>query len=208
MPSIRHVNALSQNTAFPTAYFLDFNLSRASLQELRELPCVHSIALPPEIQRVVSTLADRREIASNFFQGGINRSLPFLLKKTCFEKGLNPSMQSRADVSLLFACMKLVQTPPSEDNARTPEYLALRVAFLKAELAGIMTLRLLHAWMLVALYEVGHAIYPSAYLSIGTCARLAAALGVDAHEAYGSHLPFMEVEEKRRTWWVIAILDR
>lgn len=117
-------------------------------------------------------------------------------------------MQSRVDVSLLFACMRLVQTPPNGDNARTTEYLALKVALLEAELAGIVTLQLLQVWTLISFYEMGHAIYPSAYFSIGTCARYATALGLHAHDLFDHHMPYMEVEEKRRTWWVIVVLDR
>jgi hypothetical protein len=104
--------------------------------------------------------------------------------------------------------MRLVQTPPKGDNARTTEYLALKVAFLEAELAGIVTLQLLQAWTLISFYAMGHAIYPSAYLSIGTCARYATALGLHAHKSFDPHMPYMEIEEKRRTWWVIVILDR
>lgn len=117
-------------------------------------------------------------------------------------------MLSRVDVSLLFACMRLVQTTPPTTNARTAEYLSLKVALLEAELAGILTLRLLQSLILVAFYELGHAIYPSAYLSIGTCARFATALGLYAFDSFDSHIPYMEVEEKRRTWWAIVILDR
>ena len=203
-PGSRTVTAVSQRTSFPAVYFLDFGLFKANLAEL---PGVHSISVPPEIQRLVNTIADRRDIASAYFCG-VHHCIPFISKKTCYEKFLNPSIQSRVDISLLFACMRLVQSPPIEDNARTAEYLALKVAFLEAELAGIVTLQLLQAWTLIAFYEMGHAIYPSAYLSIGTCARYATALGLYAHESFDARMPYMEIEEKRRTWWVIVILDR
>ena len=42
--------------------------------------------------------------------------------------------------------------------------------------------------ILTAIYEYAHAIYPAAYITIGTCAR------------YGL--------ERRRFWWAIVILDR
>lgn len=93
LPRSRTVSAVSQKTAFPPGYFLDFSLSRANLQELRELPCVHSISVPPEIQCLVNTIADRRNIASNFF-GDLYHCLPFVSKKICYEKGLNPSSKS------------------------------------------------------------------------------------------------------------------
>lgn len=184
-----------QKKSFPPVHFLDNHL------------CVISASVSPEIQRLTGTNLDRQEIASAFFRG-FHHTIPFISKKSCYEIPMNPSMQSRADVSVLFACMRMVQKRPSGANARTPEYLALKRAFLQAELEGIVTLQLLQAWVLITFCEMGHAIYPSAYLSIGTCARYATALGLPAHESASSGIRCEEIEEKRKTWWVIVILDR
>ena len=73
-------------------------------------------------------------------------------------------------------------------------------------------IRLLQAGILIAVYEIGHAIYPEAYLSIGHCGRLGQAIGL--HDTTG--VPQLalepesedEIEERRRVWWAVYILDR
>lgn len=63
----------------------------------------------------------------------------------------------------------------------------------------------------MCVYELGHGIYPSAYLSVGACARYGAALGYeecgyeDPGEGRGE---WVEAEERNRTCWAILILDR
>lgn len=68
----------------------------------------------------------------------------------------------------------------------------------------------LQAGVLVALYELGHGIYPAAFLSIGACARYAHALGINVSRTVPTRrvLTLVEVEERRRVWWAIVILDR
>jgi hypothetical protein len=74
----------------------------------------------------------------------------------------------------------------------------------------MMSIQVLQAGLLLSLYELGHAIYPSAYLSIGACARYAYALGInkDANTQVSKVLTLVELEENRRVWWGIVILDR
>ncbi|KFY02421.1 hypothetical protein V490_00506 [Pseudogymnoascus sp. VKM F-3557] len=78
------------------------------------------------------------------------------------------------------------------------------------ESSGTLSIQVLQAAVLIALYELGHAIYPAALLSVGRCARYATALDINKPTAsLGSiKLPWIEEEESRRVWWAIAILDR
>ncbi|UKZ53304.1 hypothetical protein TrVGV298_007096 [Trichoderma virens] len=73
-----------------------------------------------------------------------------------------------------------------------------------------MSLQVLQATIFVALYEIGHAIYPAAYLTVGACARYGIALGLDQLMTNNSGFDrsWMEVEEKRRSWWAVLALDR
>ncbi|KAF5013096.1 hypothetical protein F66182_15216, partial [Fusarium sp. NRRL 66182] len=70
------------------------------------------------------------------------------------------------------------------------------------------------AGILIAIFEIGDAIYPAAYLTVGACARYGVALGLDKinqDRMGGDHnraVSWMEIEEKRRAWWGILILDR
>ncbi|KAH8817225.1 hypothetical protein F5884DRAFT_830319 [Xylogone sp. PMI_703] len=89
-----------------------------------------------------------------------------------------------ADLTLLIVAMRLIMwSPPSS--------------------AG-------NAGVLITLYEFGHAIYPSAYFTVGECARYGAALGIDraATLSADKSLSWVEVEERRRVWWAVLILDR
>jgi hypothetical protein len=81
---------------------------------------------------------------------------------------------------------------------------------MEVEVAGVFTLQVLQANMLIAIYELGHGIYPSAYMSIGACATYAFALNLETEltECTTSQFTWVEQEERRRVWWAIVILER
>jgi hypothetical protein len=60
------------------------------------------------------------------------------------------------------------------------------------------------------LYEIGHGIYPAAYLSIGSCIRYGGALGVNLaiEDIATKSQDDVDSEERRRSWWAILVLDR
>jgi hypothetical protein len=62
--------------------------------------------------------------------------------------------------------------------------------------------------LLIALYEVGHGIYPAASISMASCARAARNLGLHKIRSKPLSESEDEIEEKRRTWWAIHNLDR
>lgn len=131
-----------------------------------------------------------------------------------YKNVLNPLATLRADVALLLLCMKLIVGSPSEheatDDPQSMLYLSAKRFLLDVELTGILTLQASQACILLTLYELGHAIYPSAYISIGACARYVTALGIDGKRR--SHTTdaavWIKQEEQRRTWWAVVILDR
>ena len=61
--------------------------------------------------------------------------------------------------------------------------------------------------MLLCLYELRHAIYPSAFISISACTHYTRINGGKALSTT-KVLTLVEVEERRRIWWAIVILDR
>lgn len=111
---------------------------------------------------------------------------------------------------LLIAAMKLLAGPPAEEGPRCNAYYAIKNSLLEAESSCILELRVLQAIILMALFELGHAIYPAAYLTIGYCVRYGSALGIhEAVEHYSEEtFSASESEERRRSWWAIIILDR
>lgn len=73
------------------------------------------------------------------------------------------------------------------------------------------TLELLQGHLLLALYEFGHAIYPSAFTRIGICTRHATLLGLGfdhADDDSTNQYSWSDAEERRRTWWAIYLMER
>jgi len=129
-----------------------------------------------------------------------------------YDLHLRSPFQSRPDVVLLLLSLKLITTlpPTSPRNPRTPLYHAVKHFCLQVEGSSIFSLPVLQAAVLIALYELGHGIYPAAFLSIGVCARYAHALGINCSRSLQTRrvLTLVEVEERRKIWWAIVILDR
>lgn len=116
-----------------------------------------------------------------------------------------------ADVALLLLCMRLVASTPSEppgNGTRTDTHLATKQGFLSLEMAGVMSVECPEAGLLISLYEINHAIYPSAFLSVGACTRYGQAMGFGGPNALKLRRPYnrSELEESRRLWWAVVLL--
>lgn len=123
-----------------------------------------------------------------------------------------------ADLAFLLLGMKLMtwQSPseddvsPEKQTARTATYIETKRFGFELEASGIFSLRVLQGLLLVAFYEVGHAIYPAAFMSIAACVRYAHALGIHPGGLQRLKLPltWVEEEERKRVWWAAFLLDR
>lgn len=113
--------------------------------------------------------------------------------------------------------MKLCNTAPSDDDeANTYLYRTAKNFHRDVETAGILSTHVLQAGLLIALYEMGHAMYPAAYLTVGECSRYGLAMGlyrscsptsvIEDAEMRGRS--WNEIEENRRVWWAVLIFDR
>jgi len=110
--------------------------------------------------------------------------------------------------------MKLVTTSPAyqQDAVTSLLYQTVRDLSAKVENAFVISLELIQAKVLLSVYEMGHGIYPAAFLSIAHAARLCVTMGF--HDRKSAPRLFKEpatwalLEEERRTWWVVLILDR
>lgn len=83
------------------------------------------------------------------------------------------------------------------------------VAMLEA--MGTNSLEMLQCRLLLTVFEVGHAMYPAAYISAGANIRAAVALGANASSSEQLLKVFGDqgqAEEARRTWRGIVITDR
>lgn len=167
--------------------------------------------VPAHILQLLGDVSDVAAIASVYFTS-VHAWMPIISKKRCYDHHIQPAFHLHADITLLFLTMRLITTtlPNELADARTPEYYAAKHFFLEIEASGTMSIHVLQAGLLLALYELGHAIYPSAYISIGVCTRYAHALGINqgARIQASKVLSMVELEENKRVWWGIVILDR
>jgi Fungal specific transcription factor domain len=197
----------AQSIDFTTMLFLDPSLLQHGQIELSTV----AVPAPTHILALLGDMIEIRAAASKFFQH-IHLWMPFISKKRFYDLHLQQSFQSRPDVVLLLLSLKLIVTlpPTSPRNPRTPIYHVAKHFYLEVEGSSIFSLQVLQAGVLIALYELGHAIYPAAFLTVGGCARYAHALGINVSGTLKGKkvLTLVEVEERRRVWWAIIILDR
>ncbi|KAL4781122.1 hypothetical protein BJX76DRAFT_360201 [Aspergillus varians] len=117
------------------------------------------------------------------------------------------------EFSLLTLSMYLVCLPAGYHGlSRRVNALYILVAGFVASLtaAGVNSLDLLHSRLLLSLFEVGHGMYPAAYISMGASVRAAVALGVDRSDGLGGRFgqAVDEADDARRLWLGLVILDR
>lgn len=194
---------------FPATYFLDPKVfwKNHNAVPTAILPVRSSIA------ELIGDVAAQRDVAVEYFDT-IHIWMPFISKKRFLHWILSPLAQPRADVALLVLCMKLVTWLPSQqkiiDNPENLQYLAAKQFLLELEVSGTLTLQVAQACILLTIYELGHAIYPSAYMSVGTCSRYVMALGINgkAKPHTTDVTEWLKHEESRRAWWSTIILER
>ncbi len=211
-------------------YFIAPNIFQQARLELARV----DLTVPASVALLVGDLSSVRAIGACWFVT-IHRWFPIVCKSNFFSCLLNPLARRRAELSLLALSMKLCCTaphlaaasaPPSPGDdmydggnhhaARTPLYRAAKRFYHEAETAGLVSVHVLQAGILIALYELAHALYPAAYLTVGACARHGLAIGIDKFSLVqwggggGADEPrsWDEVEERRRVWWAVLIFDR
>ncbi|KAI9836990.1 MAG: hypothetical protein M1819_000639 [Sarea resinae] len=202
-------NGWRATPSFPPLFFLDseeFAHGNYSVQK----PHMH---LPVEILDILGDTAEIQAMVATYF-ATVHTWLPIVSKKRFCQLLMNPPSSCGVDLSLLLLCMKLItQEPPKTIEAtQSPLYTTAKQFFTLVEWSGIFSLQLVQSALLLAAYEIGHAIYPAAYLSVGHCARLGYALGLHSRKASPQMLPrpstWTEMEERRRIWWAVIMLDR
>ena len=159
----------------------------------------------------LGTEAEIKKYVSSFFNG-VHKWLSFISEERLSTYLAKPLSEYRADLACLLLCIRMILWVPSSQSKdpRTDIYLAAKQGISNMETSNILSIQTLQAGLLISLYEVGHAMYPSAYLSVGTCARYGYALGLGAKNSIQICRPFTreEVEERRRVLWAIIVLDR
>ena len=134
-----------------------------------------------------------------------------IISKIRIQRMLNRSQgKLQADAFFLLSCMKLLlRTPgPSSQAEMFDLYKIIKMFSLNLELAGLQSLMTVQGSLLIAVYEMGHGIYPAAYTTVALCARQSISLGF--HNCNSPHFlqPWANWEEHIRVWWFIVMLDR
>lgn len=119
-----------------------------------------------------------------------------------------------SDFSLLTLCMALVCKEPVGGEIPLPMrslYTQLKSFVAILEAMGPNSLEMLQCRLLLTIFEIGHAMYPSAYISAGANVRAAVALGASAASTEDLCKVFRDpqkAEEARQIWRGIVITDR
>ncbi|PVH93784.1 hypothetical protein DM02DRAFT_661633 [Periconia macrospinosa] len=196
-----------QEDTFPPAFFLDDDLFKQCQLTLPE----DFATIPAYIQPFVGDLDSIRGAAAKYFEK-IQPWMPIVAKKRLLDYLLRSLSRLRADIALLIVAMRLVTLFPLDSifNPKTPMYVAAKRMYAEAESVGVLTLPVLQAGVLISIYEYGHAMYPATFFTVAACARYAALLGIGKESSVFENpsLTWVEVEEKRRVWWAIIIMDR
>lgn len=208
--SVRAIPAANQippQTFYQRAIFLD-----AEMPEYCNIPATAAdLPLPPRVSESLGGRSNIDQIKFQYFQS-VNTWMP-IINKTKLDRLVDGTQKEiRADLALLLLCMKQVQEVPLDTYAEPSSlYIVVKRFCFDMEMAGISSLLKVQAGLLIVVYELGHAIFPAAYRSIGDCARQGIALGI--HDKLAPRMlrkprNWLDWEERQRIWWLIVILDR
>ncbi|KAI0179020.1 hypothetical protein GGR52DRAFT_579071 [Hypoxylon sp. FL1284] len=191
---------------FPAIFFLDSEVS------VKPLP---SDCDPPMAPATVlyGLCPDVYGVYEQYFTT-VHQWLPILSKKRARRSMTDSDFISDSPSQLLFLCMKLVSEPLlPEDSARASKmYTRVLEALFKVENSCLPCIQLLQSVILLSVYELGHGIYPAAYLRVGHASRLCVMMGLHdrkhAAQLFKDTVTWTAREEERRAWWAVLCLDR
>ena len=176
------------------------------------------------------TVEQARVTAERYF-GTAHSWLPIVSKTRIIRVLSNyPALCASADFAALLVAMDLLsdsemipRTPSdlyaegdasTERDARSRQsvYQSLKAVLSACEQRGQFTTSCLAAYVLTAAYEAAQGMYPAAYFTVGSCARICHTLGLH-NRRYATQLTskidtWNEAEERRRLWWATIIFDR
>ena len=175
-------------------------------------PFINSI-VTRDVLNIVGNMTERLADAQLFF-ATIYAWMPIISRQRYYEDIGSLSVRSCADLALLMLCIRLVTQEPKDvtsDNMRSSLYALAKSHFAVVEATGILSTRTIQSGLLIAIYEMGHGFSYAASTSISHCALSARQLGLHQlcmvdHEPDTTTLT--SVEEGRRLWWGIIILER
>ena len=154
---------------------------------------------------------ESQSIASQYFTK-VHMWLPILSQKRFYDRLAQHRPSPVAGFSVLLSTMQLITLHPFDTNHdREVLYLATKTFFAQVQASVPSSLLLAQAGIILTHYERAHGMIESAYVTVGTTARMAFALGLhNTHCSFavqGSN-EWMDEEEALCTWWGLLTLDR
>lgn len=192
---------------FPSLFFYDsaaFEYARFHIQ-------APHIKVPSGALSALGNSAELRAMIEHYFDT-VHTYFPIVSKIRLYQHLSNPLHEPGADIALLFLAMKLLANEIAEGMpAQTQLYQDVKSFYIYLEAQNGFSIQMIQALLLTSLYEIGHGIYPAAYLTVGNAARVGHAVGLHAREVpqmLQRCTTWTEQEERRRVWWGVLILDR
>ncbi|KAF2871442.1 hypothetical protein BDV95DRAFT_572041 [Massariosphaeria phaeospora] len=201
---------LKRPCSYPT-----FDEPPAVVPDPRELSCpTIRDTLHKQISAFVGNSQQVADWTAEYFRT-IHLWLPVLSQTNFYTRlqSVQPETDSM-DFSALILAMNLVCSKSVNAALTTPTralYLLVKTLVSTLEADGVNSLEMVQARLLVTVFELGHGLYPAAYISAGANVRAAVDLGVNAGsdeqlvETFGSR---EIVEEAQKVWSGIIIADR
>lgn len=163
------------------------------------------------------------DVSVRYFQG-FHRYLPFVSRTRFHSSLITASMTPSASSSILLLAICLVTWYPKQKANPPPAdrkslYLITRSLFAQVQALFPPSLHLIHAGILLAVYEYARGKQDVAFASIASCARMAYAAGIHHSSRPFANLPkaahvtdrdtnFRLQAEEANTWWGIIICER
>lgn len=159
---------------FPSAIFLDIDCFKWA-----QLPIPKpNVDVPPEVYEILSRGNAVHDATSEYFST-VHTWFPIVSRK---RMTIGTALwEGGPDLAMLFLAMLLVTTREMgdmQDALANPLYAASKRFLALLEGSGCLSLMHLQAMILVALYEMGHGIYPAAWMTVGQCARYVEMIGI------------------------------
>ena len=191
--------------SFPSALFLDPEF-------LSPLPQTPPAPGRPASFGVMALIgADSTSVCHQYFLT-THLWFPFVSKKRIYHQ-IDGAIDD--SLALLMLCMRMVSEQVTFGTpADSVLYRTVKRLFSTLETTTVTSVVILQALVMIALYELGHGIFPAAYLTVGHAARLGTMMGLpcrNPHKTTQLYKPansWTPREEERRVWWAILILDR
>ncbi|KAJ2974692.1 hypothetical protein NQ176_g5924 [Zarea fungicola] len=170
-------------------------------------------AIQARIARVLGSLETRHCKAVDYFQS-THKWLP-IIDETLYYQRLSATRTDKdSQFDLLSLCMLL--TGVLHRNGEIPSemmslYIYAKGAVTCMELVDACSLDLLQCRLLLTVFEIGHGLYPAAYVSVGSNLRTAETIGINAEadtELLGMVGYPERVQEAKCTWMAIMVTSR